>query len=105
MGGAICRLSDDETAFTGRDAEFTININCAATDTELYESDRAWVRKWYEALAPHSTGGVYINFVGDEGGQQVRAAYGENKLRTLAKLKAKFDPDNVFRVNQNIVPA
>ena len=69
------------------------------------KSDRAWVRKWYEALAPHSTGGVYINFVGDEGGQQVRAAYGENKLRTLAKLKAKFDPDNVFRVNQNIVPA
>jgi len=104
MGGAIRRLSDDETAFTGRGAEFTININCAATDTELYAADRAWVREWFDALAPHSTGGVYINFVGDEDGDNVRAAYGEEKLRRLATLKAKYDPDNVFRGNQNIAP-
>ena len=105
MGGAIRRLPDDETAFTGRDAEFTININCAATDRQLFESDRAWVREWFDALTPHSTGGVYINFVGDDGGESVHAAYGEEKLRELAKIKSKFDPDNVFRVNHNIAPA
>ena len=108
MGGAIRRVSDDETAFTGREAEFAINMNCAATTTELYESDRTWVRDWYDALAPHTTGGVYVNFLsdeGDKGGEQVRAAYGENKLRNLAMVKSKYDPDNVFRVNQNIVPA
>src|SRR5207248_8311861 len=57
MGGAIRHRSDDETAFTGREAEFTININGAATQPDLYEQDRAWVREWFEALEPHSTGG------------------------------------------------
>jgi FAD/FMN-containing dehydrogenase len=104
MGGAIRRRSDDDTAFTGRDAEFTININCVATSTELYATDRDWASGWFDALSPHSTGGVYVNFVGDEGGDRVRAAYGETKLRRLAAVKAEYDPANVFRVNQNIAP-
>lgn len=105
MGGAIARRSDEETAFTGRAAEFTININCAATDPALYDADRVWVRDWFDALVPHSTGGVYVNFLSDEGHEQVRAAYGDSKLRRLAALKARFDPTNLFRTNQNIVPA
>lgn len=105
MGGAIRRCSDEETAFSGRDAEFTININCAATEPDQFEHDRAWVRDWFDALAPHSTGGVYVNFMGEEGEDVVRAAYGERNYRRLAELKAKYDPDNVFRVNQNIKPA
>jgi FAD/FMN-containing dehydrogenase len=104
MGGAIRRLSDDETAFTGRDAEFTININCAAMQPDLYEQDRAWVREWFDALEPHSTGGVYVNFMGEEGIERVRAAYGQAKYQRLAALKTKYDPDNVLRVNQNIKP-
>jgi FAD/FMN-containing dehydrogenase len=104
MGGAIRRLADDDTAFTGRDAEFIININCAATEPDLYERDRAWVRDWFDALAPQSTGGAYVNFMGDEGGERVRAAYGEAKYRRLAELKARYDPDNLLRVNQNIKP-
>jgi FAD/FMN-containing dehydrogenase len=104
MGGAIRQRSDDETAFTGRDAEFTININCAATAPDLYEQDRAWVREWFKALEPHSTGGVYVNFMGEEGAERVRAAYGEAKYRRLAALKATYDPGNVLRVNQNINP-
>jgi FAD/FMN-containing dehydrogenase len=104
MGGAVRRHADDETAFSGRDAEFSININCAATARELYETDRAWVRRWFDALAPHATGGVYVNFVSDEGADAVHAAYGDSKLRRLAQIKATFDPDNVFRVNQNIRP-
>jgi FAD/FMN-containing dehydrogenase len=104
MGGALRRRSDDETAFTGRDAEFVININCAATTPELYEQDRAWVREWFDALSPHSTGGVYVNFMGEEGSDRVRAAYGDTKYRRLAQLKARYDPDNVLQVNQNIKP-
>ena len=105
MGGAIRQRSDDEMAFTGRDAEFTININCGATQPQVYEQDRAWVREWFDALTPHSTGGVYINFVGEEGSERVRAAYGQAKYRRLAALKASYDPENVLRVNQNIQPA
>jgi hypothetical protein len=105
LGGAIRRRTDDESAFTGRDAEFAINMNCAATGAEDFEHDRAWVRAWFDALAPHSTGGVYVNFMGSEGDERVRAAYGEKNYRRLAELKAIYDPDNVFRVNQNITPA
>jgi hypothetical protein len=63
MGGAIRSHPEDETAFSGRDAEFTININCGATDLDLYEHDRAWVREWFDALTPHSTGGMYVNLI------------------------------------------
>lgn len=104
MGGAITRVPDEATAFTGRDAEFTVNMNCAATDPAAYEADREWVRAFFGALEPHTTGGVYVNFLGDEGADRVRAAYGE-KYGRLAALKAALDPDNVFRVNQNIPPA
>jgi FAD/FMN-containing dehydrogenase len=104
MGGAIRHVSDDATAFAGRDAEFAININCAATDTELYERDRAWVRRWFDALEPHSTGGAYVNFVSEDEGARVRAVYGERNYRRLAALKAVYDPDNALRVNQNIAP-
>ena len=104
MGGAIGRRSDDDTAFSGRGAEFTININCCATEPRLYEQDRTWVREWFTAMEPHSTGGVYVNFLGEEGAERVRAAYGAAKCRRLAALKARYDPDNVLRVNQNIKP-
>lgn len=105
MGGAIRSRSDDDTAFTGRDAEFTININCAATEPDLYEQDRAWVREWFEALEPHSTGGVYVNFMGAEEASRVKAAYGEAKYQRLAAVKASYDPQNILSLNQNISPA
>ena len=62
MGGAIRQQFDEETAFSGRDAEFTINTNCGATDADLYQQDRTWVRRWFDAVSPHSTGGMYVNF-------------------------------------------
>jgi FAD/FMN-containing dehydrogenase len=105
MGGAIRRHSDDETAFSGRDAEFTININCGATDPDLYARDRTWVRQWFDALAPHSTGGMYVNFISEDAGDQAREVYGESHYRRLSELKRRHDPQNVLRVNQNIKPA
>lgn len=105
MGGAIRRTPEDETAFASLDAEFAININCAAAQPEPFDADRAWVRNWFDALEPHSTGGVYVNFVGDEGHERVQAAYGQAKYGRLAELKARFDPDNVFMVNQNVRPS
>jgi len=104
MGGAIRQRSDAETAFTGRDAEFTININCAATEPDLYERDRVWAREWFDVLEPHSTGGVYVNFISEEDSEFVHAAYAEANYRRLAALKAVYDPHNVLRVNQNIKP-
>ena len=64
-----------------------------------------WARDVWAALQPSSAGGVYVNFLGEEGADRVRAAYGEAKYARLAQLKRRYDPENVFRVNQNIVPA
>jgi FAD/FMN-containing dehydrogenase len=104
MGGAIRRHSDDETAFSGRDAEFTININCGATDVALYTRDRTWVREWFDALTPHSTGGMYVNFIPEDGGEGVPEVYGQAKYRSLSEIKSRYDPHNVLRLNQNIKP-
>jgi len=85
MGGAIRRVADDETAFTGRQAEFTININCCATDPEMFERDREWVRDWFDRLTPHSTGGVYVNFMGQEGEERVAVRLKDSDRRLYFK--------------------
>ena len=64
-----------------------------------------WARDSNAAMRPYATGGVYLNFIGDEGQDRIRAAYGEENYRRLAEIKAQYDPDNVFRGNQNIMPA
>jgi FAD/FMN-containing dehydrogenase len=63
------------------------------------------VRECYSALEPYATGGVYVNFLADEGRARVRAAYGEERYGRLVALKRAYDPDNVLRLNQNIDPA
>ena len=68
----------------------------------LHESEN---RETAGAFAPFSTGGVYVNFLGNEGSGRVRAAYGDAKFERLAKLKQTYDPENLFRLNQNIPPA
>ena len=65
---------------------------------------RQWVRDYYDALHPKSSGGTYVNFLMDEGEERIKATYGDNYER-LAAIKAKYDPNNLFRVNQNIKPA
>ena len=102
-GGAVARVGEDETAFGGRDAKFTFNIN-AATETEAgFEEERDWVRNFWTALEPHHTS-VYVNFLMEEGEERVREAYGAAKYDRLKALKKKHDPNNFFRLNQNIRP-
>jgi FAD/FMN-containing dehydrogenase len=104
MGGAVRRADDMATAFTGRDAEHAVNINAEWLGADDPNDDTGWARKMFEAVQPHGTGGVYVNFLGDEGEDRVRVAYGAEKYERLARLKAKYDPANVFRLNQNIRP-
>lgn len=104
MGGAIRRRSDADTAFSGRDAEFAININNVQRDA-ADQDDTAWVRAFHADVGPFSAGGVYVNFLGDEGDERVRHAYGPAKLERLRALKRRWDATNFFRVNQNIAPA
>jgi FAD/FMN-containing dehydrogenase len=64
-----------------------------------------WAKAFRDDIARFASGGVYLNFIGDEGEDRVRAAFGDEKYRRLSKVKAQYDPDNVFRGNQNIKPA
>jgi FAD/FMN-containing dehydrogenase len=104
MGGAVSRVGADETAFGGRSAGFTYNIGASTATAEGFEQEREWVRSFWSALEPwHTT--VYVNFLDDEGDERIRAAYGEERFARLQALKRRYDPDNVFRLNQNIPPA
>lgn len=103
LGGAIARVGEDDTAFSGRGAGHTININ-ATTETAVgFEEEREWSRSLWSALAPHHTG-VYVNFLMDEGEDRIRQAYGAGKYERLKALKRKYDPGNILRMNQNIPP-
>jgi FAD/FMN-containing dehydrogenase len=103
MGGAVSRVGENETAFGGRNAVFTYNIGASTETAEGFDEEREWVRTFWSALEPwHET--VYVNFLGDEGQERVRTAYGAEKYDRLKALKRKYDPDNFFRINQNIPP-
>jgi FAD/FMN-containing dehydrogenase len=104
MGGAVSRVSDDETAFNGRSAGFTYNIGACTETSAGFDEEREWVRSFWDALEPWHEG-VYVNFLGDEGTERVRQAYGPEKYDRLRALKQKYDPDNFFRINQNISPS
>ena len=103
MGGAVARVDEDATAFNGRDAGFTFNINGNSQTADGFEAERQWARDYWSALAPHHTS-VYVNFLMEEGEDRVRQAYGADKYDRLKSLKRKYDPTNFFRLNQNIKP-
>ena len=106
LGGAVSRVGEDETAFGGRQAKFAYNIGASTADAQGFDEEREWVRNFWSALAEFHTS-VYVNFLaGDEEGEdRIRAAYGAEKYDRLKALKRKWDPDNFFRLNQNIPPS
>ena len=105
LGGALSRVGPEHTAFGQRDAAHNVAINAVWTEDDP-EPERhiAWARDFFDALQPHTSGRVYVNFLGDEGQDRVRAAYGERNYERLARLKRAYDPTNFFRLNQNIQP-
>ena len=98
------RVGEDETAFNGRDAGFTFNINGNSQTADGFEAEREWARAYWNALAPHHTS-VYVNFLMEEGEERIRQAYGAEKYDRLKALKRTYDPTNFFRLNQNITPS
>ncbi|MCL5104378.1 MAG: FAD-binding oxidoreductase [Armatimonadetes bacterium] len=103
LNGAVQNVGKTETAFTHRDANFThVLVGCSPAPQDV-PAITAWVRNYWEALHPHSSGAAYVNFLMEEGQDRVAATYGEN-LERLVELKNKYDPSNLFKINQNIPP-
>jgi FAD/FMN-containing dehydrogenase len=105
LGGAMSRVPNDATAVGNRTSAFLMNYIGLWLDPDQDAAGTAWVRGISEAMAPHGTGARYVNFLADEGEEGVRSAYEADTFLRLARLKAQYDPTNVFRLNQNIKPS
>lgn len=105
MGGAVEEVAPDATAFAHRDAAFTFTVAPKWEDPGRDEEMVAWARSFHDAVQPFASDGVYVNYLGqDEGEERVEEAYGDRYQR-LVELKNEWDPYNLFRMNQNIEPA
>lgn len=104
LGGAVGRVGEHDTAFGHRGTAFDIQILACWTDPAEHERHVAWARDFSTALRPFSRG-VYVNELGNEGEDRVREAYNPRTYERLVALKTKYDPENLFRLNQNIKPA
>jgi FAD/FMN-containing dehydrogenase len=103
LHGAASRVAPDATAFPHRRDQYDLLILAQWSDPEASAQNIAWVRDLFEAMRPHLEDAVYVNNLGAEGAERIRAAYGPNHPR-LAEVKRTYDPGNVFRLNQNIAP-
>ena len=104
VNGAAHRVGKNDTAWTYREAVWSMVIVGVDPEPGNREKITTWAKKYFEALHPYSAGGAYVNFMmDDEGNERIRATYRENYDR-LAAIKAKYDPSNFFNVNQNIRP-
>jgi len=106
LGGAYARADGTATAFGGgRDIRYVVNISATTPDSETFEAERAWARAYWSALVPHAAGvGSYVNFMTEYDEDRVRSAYGA-KYGRLQRIKATYDPGNLFHLNTNIPPA
>ena len=105
LGGAVARVGEDDTAFGNRRAAYAYNLIATWEDPSEDDLHQAANRALARALGPFSTGGVYVNFLGGQDAARVRAAYRAATFARLARLKRRFDPQNLFRLNHNIPPA
>jgi len=105
LGGAVNRVPIEATAYPHRNVEFVLNVHTRWTDPAQDRTCVGWAREFFDATAPYATGGVYVNFMPDDEVDRIQSgAYGASYAR-LARVKAKYDPGNLFRLNQNIRPA
>jgi FAD/FMN-containing dehydrogenase len=103
IAGAANRVPPKAMAYAHRDAKFVLNVHGRWESTAEDRSCIDWARAFFKASAPYASAGAYVNFMTDDEGERVTAAYGSNYDR-LAQLKKRFDPENVFHLNQNIKP-
>jgi hypothetical protein len=103
LGGAVSRVPSDATAYTHREAEFVMNVHGRWQEATSDDACIDWAREVFRATSRLATGGAYVNFLTQDEGERVRAAYGANYER-LVELKNRYDPTNLFQTNQNISP-
>ncbi len=105
LGGEVGRVAEGDTAYTQRDAAYSLVISAGWEDPQATDHHTNWVRSFWRSVQPHSAGGGYINFMShDDGKDRVQGAYGREKYARLVALKNQYDPQNLFRQNQNIKP-
>ena len=105
LGGAIARVPNDATAYAHRDRRIMVNIAALYERAEEDETHLPWIRGFVEAMRQGDDEAAYVNFLGDEGQGRIRASYPGTTWDRLRELKARYDPTNLFRLNQNIPPA
>ena len=103
MGGAQSRIAPDATAYWHRDAAFVMNVHTRWDDAADDDRCRGWAREFFASATPYASGGAYVNFMPEDDGGRIEAAYGGNYERLL-EVKRQYDPDNRFRLNHNITP-
>jgi FAD binding domain/Berberine and berberine like len=104
LGGTVSRVPDDAMAFTGRDAEFWLGVESLWDDPARDDEVVGWSRSTMASLEPFTTAGHYVNDMVETGTDVVRSVYGDAKYEFLVDLKRQWDPENVFRLNQNVQP-
>jgi hypothetical protein len=104
LGGAVADLPEDATALGGRSAPWQYHCYGIWAEPED-EPHLAWVRGTEQAMRPFAGKGISLNFVSEAGNDRVRATFGEDKYRRLVALKDQYDPENLFRLNQNVPPS
>jgi hypothetical protein len=105
LGGQIARIPEDANAITARQANWTCHCIGEWETPEETDAELAWVKSWGPLIEPFKIEGAPMTFRADTGDAYVRATYGEEKYARLVALKDKYDPENVFRLNQNIKPS
>jgi FAD/FMN-containing dehydrogenase len=103
-GGVMGRVPESETAFGHRNWPYNFLVTSAWSDPADTDRNIAWTREFFDAMRPHLAKASYVNYIGDEGDEGLRSSYGEEKFARLAAIKSKYDPTNLFRMNQNIAP-
>lgn len=103
IAGAPNRVAPDAMAWGHRDARFVLNVHARWDDARDDDTCITWAREFFKSSAPYASAGAYVNFMTEEEGERVEAAYGANFAR-LAEIKKKYDPENILRLNQNIKP-
>jgi hypothetical protein len=103
INGAAARIGNKDTAWSYRNATYAMVIVGVDPDPANKDKIISWTKQYWEAIHPYSAGGAYVNFMMDEGEDRVKATYGDNYEKLVA-IKNKYDPDNLFRTNQNIKP-